>query len=88
MVVHLTAPAGGFVDVYCANGMDIFEYQRVLPARGYYIWGSDHRAGNDTIFISRYDHLSAAAAAGAADARLTARPLRALCARRPPSPSS
>ena len=55
VVVHLTAPGGGFVDVYCANGMSIFQWQRVLPARGYYIWKSDHRAGNDTIFISRYD---------------------------------
>lgn len=55
VIIHLTAPSGGFVDIYCANFMGVFTFQRLLPIAPFYIWSSNHRAGNDTIFISRED---------------------------------
>merc|ERR1711920_501431 len=35
--------------------MGVFTFQRLLPIAPFYIWSSNHRAGNDTIFISRED---------------------------------
>lgn len=55
VTIHLTAPNGGFVDIFCANNAGVFSFQKVYPIAPFYIWSSNHRAGNDTIFISRMD---------------------------------